>query len=309
VTDRTTLHRLDRTGLLVFSGADAQSFLQGQLSCDVDALTPDNSTYGSYCTPKGRMLATFLLWRAGPDFVMQLPAALRESIQKRISMFILRSRVTVTDASSTFARFGIAGPAGPTAMTEVFGAVPAAAHEVKQIEGATLTRLPTDRFEVVVASEKASRTWDALKIRTEESDETTWEWLDIRAGIPWITPETQDAFVPQMVNLDLIGGVSFSKGCYPGQEIVARAHYRGQVKQRMHLVHIETQIAPTAGDKLYSADMGGQSSGTVINVAPAPTGAYDALAVIHAGSVETSDVRWKTPDGPLSLLPLPYGPQ
>jgi folate-binding protein YgfZ len=308
MTDGITLHRLDRTGLLFFSGADAQSFLQGQLSCDVGALTPGQSTYGSYCTPKGRMLATFLLWRAGQDFFMQLPAALRESIQKRISMFILRSRVTVTDASSTFARFGVAGAAA-TAMTEVFGAVPAAVHEVKQIEDVTLIRLPTDRFEVVVASDKAALVWDALKQRTEESDETTWEWLDIRAGIPWITPATQEAFLPQMANLDLIGGVSFSKGCYPGQEIVARAHYRGQVKQRMHLVHIATQTPPAPADKLYSADMGEQSSGTVINAAPAPTGGYDALAAIHAGSVEAGEVRWKTPDGPaLRFLSLPYGP-
>ena len=304
---KITLHRLDRTGLIVFAGEDAQSFLQGQLSCDVEALTPDKSTYGSYCTPKGRALASFLLWRAGPDFLMQLPAALRESIQKRLSMFILRARVKPTDASAAFARFGLAGSEAAAVITTVFGDVPAAPLEVKAVDDATLIRLAADRFEIVVPSHKAALIHDALKRHAEEARPEIWEWLEIRAGIPWITPATREAFVPQMVNLDLIGGVSFSKGCYPGQEIVARAHYRGQVKQRTYLAHIETESAPQAGDKLYSADMGEQSSGTIVNAAPSPEGGHDALAAIQTSSAEAGDVRWKAPGGaPLVLLPLPY---
>jgi hypothetical protein len=301
-----TLHKLDQSGLIAFSGEDAQSFLQGQLSCDVGALAPDNSTYGSYCTPKGRILATFLLWRAGQIFFMQLPASLRESIQKRISMFILRAKVKSTDASDALARLGIAGHEAAETIKNVFGDVPAAPHDVT-LQEATLIRLSADRFEIVVPAEKAPPIRDALKQRAEEAEPGSWEWLDIRAGIPWITPATQEAFVPQMVNLDLIGGVSFAKGCYPGQEIVARMHYRGQVKQRTHLVHIATQAAPEAGDKLYGADMGGQSSGTIVNAAPAPDGGYDALAAIQTSSVEAGEVRWKAPDGPaLEFLPLPY---
>ncbi len=158
-----------------------------------------------------------------------------------------------------------------------------------------------------VPSHKAARIHEALRQHAEEAGPGMWEWLDIRAGIPWITPATQEAFVPQMVNLDLIGGVSFSKGCYPGQEIVARAHYRGQVKQRTCLVHIETESAPEPGDKLYSADMGEQSSGTIVNAAPSPGGGHDALAAIQTSSVEAGDVRWKTPGGArLGFLPLPY---
>jgi hypothetical protein len=302
---RITLHKLDQSGLIAFAGEDAQSFLQGQVSCDVGA--PDNSTYGSYCTPKGRILATFLLWRAGQIFFMQLPASLREPIQKRISMFILRAKVKPTDASDAFARLGLAGHEAAEAIKNVFGDVPAAPHDVTHLQEATLIRLSADRFEIVVPAEKAPPIRDALKQRAEEAEPGSWEWLDIRAGIPWITPATQEAFVPQMVNLDLIGGVSFAKGCYPGQEIVARMHYRGQVKQRTHLVHIATRTAPEAGDKLYGADMGGQSSGTIVNAAPAPDGGYDALAAIQTSSVEAGEVRWKAPDGPaLEFLPLPY---
>jgi folate-binding protein YgfZ len=305
--DGITLHRLDRTGLMLFAGEEAQSFLQGQLSCDVGALAPGKSTYGSYCTPKGRILATFLLWRSGRNFFMQLPAALRESIQKRISMFILRAKVTPSDASDTCARFGVAGNEAAEVIENVFGDAPAATHDVKHVQDATVIRLSPDRFEIVVPAEKAALIHDALKQRVEEGKPGRWEWLDVRAGIPWIAPATQEAFVPQMVNLDLIGGVSFAKGCYPGQEIVARMHYRGQVKQRTHLVHIATQAAPEPGDKLYSADMGGQSSGMIVNAAPAPAGGYDALAAIQTSSVEAGDVRWKALDGPaLEFLSLPY---
>jgi folate-binding protein YgfZ len=307
VMDGITLHRLDHTGLIAFAGEDAQSFLQGQLSCDVGALTSNTSTYGSYCTPKGRALASFLLWRGGPDFFMQLPASLRESIQKRLSMFILRAKVKAADASAAFARFGVAGNGAAGVIESMFDDVPAALLEVKSVQDATLIRLAADRFEIVVPSHKAARIHEALRQHAEEAGPGIWEWLDIRAGVPWITPATQEAFVPQMVNLDLIGGVSFSKGCYPGQEIVARAHYRGQVKQRTYLAHIETESTPEPGDKLYSADMGEQSSGTIVNAAPSPGGGYDALAAIHMSSIEAGDVRWKAPGGArLAFLPLPY---
>ncbi|MBI4207821.1 MAG: folate-binding protein YgfZ [Betaproteobacteria bacterium] len=301
------LSRLDQTGVIVFAGEEAQNFLQGQLSCDVGGLAPENSTYGSYCTPKGRILATFLLWRSGRDFFMQLPAPLREPIQKRISMFILRARVKAADASDAFARFGIAGPGAESAIRNMLGDAPVSTHAVKHVQDATLIRLPGDRFEIVVPSEKATTVHEALKRDAEEVGPGIWDWLEIRAGIPWIMPATQEQFVPQSVNLDLIGGVSFTKGCYPGQEIVARMHYRGQVKQRMYLVHIATETTPQPGDKLYSADMRDQSCGMIVNAARAPDGGYDVLAAIQTSSVASGDVRWKTPDGPaLKVLPLPY---
>lgn len=302
-----TLHSLDQTGLILFAGEDAQSFLQGQVSCDVAALTLDKSAYGSYCTPKGRVLATFLLWRSAQGFFMQLPRALRESIQKRISMFILRAKVKPMDASDTFARFGVAGDEAASLIKEAFGDAPRAAHEVKHLHEATLISLPGERFEVVVPSEKTSAVRESLTRDAQEADHSAWDRLEIRAGIPWITPATQEEFVPQSLNLDLIGGVSFAKGCYPGQEIVARVHYRGQGKQRMYRVNIATEVAPQPGDKLYSADMGEQSTGMLVNAAPAEDGGYDALAVIQTSSVGTGDVHWKTPQGPaLRFLSLPY---
>lgn len=306
----STLHDLEQTGLIVFAGADAQSFLQGQLSCDVGALAPDTSTYGGYCSPKGRVLATFLLWRSGQSFFMQLPATLRETIRKRIAMYVLRAKVTVTDMSEAFVRVGVAGDGAEAALKSLFEAVPGAAHAVTQRPDVTLIRLPHERFELVVAAEKATAIRAALNEHAEGAARGVWELLDIRAGIPWITPATQEQFVPQSLNLDLIGGVSFSKGCYPGQEIVARMHYRGQVKQRMYRARIAAQPLPQPGDKLYSSDMGDmgeQSCGMIVNAAATPEGGYDALAAIQMSSVEAGDVRWKAPNGPaLEFLPLPY---
>jgi len=121
-----------------------------------------------------------------------------------------------------------------------------------------------------------------------------------------ITPATQEQFVPQMVNMDLIGGLSYSKGCYPGQEIVARMHFLGRLKQRTYLAHLGAG-EPVPGDKLYSADLGGQASGMIVNAAPAPGGGYDALAAMQIASAAAGTMHWKTPDGPeLKLLPLPY---
>ena len=147
---------------------------------------------------------------------------------------------------------------------------------------------------------------EAIAAGANKSGPETWDLLDIRAGIPIITPATQEAFVPQMVNLDLIGGVSFDKGCYPGQEIVARMHYRGTLKQRMHLAHVDGVEQPQPGEKIYSAAFGEQACGTIVSATRSPDGGFDALAVIQTAS-RVDGVHWKSQDGPaLRFLPLPY---
>ena len=146
-----------------------------------------------------------------------------------------------------------------------------------------------------------------LAHQTEVTEPQHWDWLDIRAGIPVVGPATQEAFVPQMANLDLIGGVSFTKGCYPGQEIVARMHYRGTLKQRMYLANVGGTQLPQPGDKLFSPEFGEQACGTIVNGAPSPEGGQDVLAVIQIASAEKGAVHWKSPNGPaLKFMQLPY---
>lgn len=298
---------LSSLALIRFTGADARAFLQNQLTCDVEALTPEMSTYGSYCTPKGRILATFLLWRSGDDYFMQLPIALREPVQKRLSMFILRSKVKADDASGDWALLGISGRSAATVTRIISGKTPAAIHGVIQAKDVTVIRLPGERFELVVAAAAAQSVKELLAHRAEVTEPRHWDWLDIHAGVPTVTLATQEQFVPQMANLDLIGGVSFTKGCYPGQEIVARMHYRGTLKQRMYLANITDGEPPQPGDKLYAPETGTQSCGMIVNAAPAPQGGYDALAVMQIAAAERGDVHLGAPEGPaLALRPLPY---
>ena len=297
---------LPQFGVIRFSGEDAQAFLHNQLSCDVAALANGRSTYGAYCTPKGRMLASFLLWQSEDGYFMQLPSPLREPIQKQLSKFILRSKVKAADISSDWTLIGVSGDAGAL-VRQVAGQAPQGAHEVVRTADAMVLGLPGNRVEIVVARDKAARVLEALAAGAEKADPERWEWLDITAGIPTVLPATQETFVPQMVNLDLIGGVSFEKGCYPGQEIVARMHYRGTLKQRMYLARITGAEKPQPGDKLYSPAFGNQSCGTIVNAARSPADGFDALAVIQIASADAGGVHWKSPDGPLlELLPLPY---
>jgi len=297
---------LAQFGLIRFSGAEAQAFLHNQLSCDVAALTAGKSTYGSYCTPKGRVLATFLLWRASEDFFMQLPSPLREPIQKLLSKYILRSKVKATDASSDWKLLGVAGTDAAALVQRAVGDVPRGVHDVINTQDSMVIRLPGDRYEIVAAN-KSPGIVESLSDGAEKADPDYWDWLDIRAGVAVILPATQEAFVPQMVNLDLIGGVSLTKGCYPGQEIVSRMHFRGTLKQRMYLANISGSDRPQPGENLYSSDFGEQSCGRIVNAARSPEGGCDVLAVIQIASAERADVHWNSPGGPtLRLLQLPY---
>ena len=303
----TILVDLSHFGLIRFAGGDAQQFLNGQLSCDVIGLEPLHARYGSYNTPKGRMLATVLLWREAAGFFMQLPGSVREATQKRLSTYILRSKVKAEDVSGAHVLIGVAGKDAGALLKPLFAELPAEPLALTSAEGASLLRLSADRYQIIASPERAPQLRNAIARGAVPVGPAVWDWFDIRAGIPFITPATQEQLVPQMANLDLIGGVSFSKGCYPGQEIVARMHYLGRLKQRMYLANIEAAESPQPGDKLYSVDMGDQASGMIVSAAPSPDGGYDVLAAIQIESVKGDDVHWKSLHGPrLKFSELPY---
>ncbi len=303
----TVLCDLSHYGLIRVAGDDAREFLHGQLSSDVRNLAAGAAQFSSYNTAKGRMLASLLLWSDGDGFLLQLAAELAEPIRKRLAMFILRSKARAEDVSDATVRLGIAGPAAAAALRPLFADMPGVPLGVGPTERGTLLRLAADRFELVLAPQTAAALWQDLAGSATPAGHAAWDWLDIRAGWPHVTAATQEQFVPQMANLELIGGVSFKKGCYPGQEIVARTHYLGKVKRRMFLAHIAAPTPPAPGDELYSPDAGAQASGMIVNAAPSPEGGFDALAVVQVASAEAGDVRWKAPDGPrLTFRPLPY---
>ena len=285
---------LDDFSLLRFTGPDAAAFLHGQLTCDVHGLKTDNSTYGGYCTPKGRLLATFLLWHDADGYRMLLPASIAEPLRKRLSMYILRAKVKAEDITTTVACIGVLGSDTASALDVLGGKAPEQLHGVR-IEGAvTVIRLPGNRFLAIKAG-------DASNLATDSS---AWLAADIANGIPFIGPATQEEFVPQMVNLDLIGALSYTKGCYPGQEIVARTHYLGRLKQRMYRASV---AAAAPGDKLYCAELGDQAAGMIVSAAPADNGSQEVLAVLQTSNAATTSYHCGSPQGPaLSLKTLPY---
>jgi folate-binding protein YgfZ len=253
------------------------------------------------------LLATFLVWQREDAFHMQISGSLREAMQKQLSKFILRSKVKASDASADYACIGVSGEGAAEVLKQVLGTVPAAPYEVRHITDASIIKLPVERYEIAVAAAGARALEDALSKHASAATTEVWDGLDVRAGIPVIAPQTQEEFVPQMVNLDLLGGVSFTKGCYPGQEIVARMHYRGGLKQRMYLVHIAADVAPQAGDRLYSVRFGEQACGMIVRAALAPGGGYDALAVLQINQAQDGNAHWRAIDGPaLKRLELPY---
>jgi folate-binding protein YgfZ len=242
--------RLTRYGLLSVTGTDARAFLHAQLTNDIEHLPADRAALAGWCSAKGRLLASFLVVPAPEGFLLQLARDLAAPVAKRLSMFILRSKVKITDESESWDQFGIWDASLPTAEVSWSGKVAT----VRVGERRFLRLAP--RGEVTEAA---------------TADEAQWALQEIRAGRPLITSATQDQFVPQMVNFEQLGGVDFKKGCYPGQEIVARAQYRGQVKRRM--VHA---TAPAGVALLPGAEFNG---GTVVDVAPAENGS-ELLAVV-----------------------------
>lgn len=302
----TIICDLSHFGVMRFAGEDAQTFLQGQLSNDVKHATASLGQYTSYCTPKGRMLANMLLWRDDEGFNLQLPVEVLAGVLKRLAMYILRAKVQARDDSDASVRVGLNGTAAEQLLGQL-GEIPGALLGVAQFPGGRIIRLGQERFELMLEPGQGIEIWQRLAEGAKPVGAQCWQWLEIRAGVPTVLAKTQEAFVPQMVNFELIGGVNFKKGCYPGQEIVARTHYLGKLKRRMYQAHVDTLEAPAPGDSVYSSELTDQASGEVVVSAPSPSGGFDLLAVVQISSAAGGDVHLLRADGPkLEFLPLPY---
>ncbi len=295
---------LGHLGLIRASGEEAAGFLHNLLTNDVNHLRPGQMQHNSLCNAKGRMMASFLVWREGGDYLLQLSRDLHPAILKKLGMYVLRSKVKLSDASADFALVGVAGTAAQ-ALAAALGAELAEPMRSTAFAGGTAIRLDASRYLLALEPGTAADAWKQITGSAKPAGTEVWRWLDIQAGVPRISAAIQEEFVPQMANFELIGGVSFQKGCYPGQEIVARTQYLGKLKRRMYLAHLPAQASP--GAHLYSADMPDQSCGIVVDAAAAPGGGNDLLAVIQMASAEVGDVRLGAIDGPqLEFRPLPY---
>jgi folate-binding protein YgfZ len=305
-------------------GADAAAFLHGQLTNDVEGLNAENSRWTGYCTAKGRLLATLLIWRGAPEadaaadavaapIYGMMRADLFEPVLKRLSMFILRAKCKLLPVDLNLAGVSLNPDALASASQAAGGALPTAAWARTDLPSGTWIAAPSataeHRYWWISTPEQLASAGAPLFALAGRADTDAWLGADLAAGLPWIAAATQDVFIPQTVNLDLIDGVSFTKGCYPGQEVVARSHYRGTVKRRMAFGTISASEAPSAstlpGTDIYDASAPNEPCGRVVDAAGTAT--LSLLFETTLASLPAGDLRLNAPDGPqITLVDLPY---
>ncbi len=307
-SDTTIAVPLLHLGVIRSHGEDSAPFLHNLFSNDVKKLAADAAQWNSFNTPKGRMLASFLIWPEDGGHRIVLSADILPTMLKKLSMYVLRSKVKLDDAGTDTVLIGVSGKqAGALLATAGMNPVAERMH-YSAADDWRCIRLDDANFMLAVKMTSAARVYQSLlDAGATKAGTSAWQLAMIRAGLPLITAATQEEFVAQMLNYELIGGVSFNKGCYPGQEIVARTQYLGKLKKRMYRVHVPVEVAPAPGADLFTPEFGDQSAGKLVNVAPSPDGGFEALAVMQMSSAEAGEIHIGSPSGPLlRLLALPY---
>jgi hypothetical protein len=297
-------------GLISASGADAAHFLHNQLTNDVEHLGFAEARLAGYCSPKGRLLATLLIWKSADAVLLQLPRQIQPAVQKRLQMFVLRAKAKLTDVTDSHVMLGLAGQPAAIALAEWFTALPSAAYVKVESDAGTLIRLAdasgVPRYQWITTTGIAQHAWPKLIATLKPVGEHVWRLTDIEAGIPRITQPTQEQFVPQMINFEAIGGVNFKKGCYPGQEIVARSQYLGKLKRRMMPASIDADNVEPGMDVFSSADPE-QPCGMIVNAEIRSSNQIDCLVEIKTSAMDAGTIHLGSAVGPvLRLKPLPY---
>jgi folate-binding protein YgfZ len=298
---------LSHYGLLQVTGPDAAEFLQNQFGNDIRKVDAGHSQLNSYSSPKGRIYSVFRLFQVEERYILRMPAGLLPALRKRLQMFILRSQVFLTDISGQGGRLGASGTAAERVLATRF-TLPTAINGVADSQGSKILKVPgTARYELYGPIKALQEVWQELAAVATPAGGDTWPLLDILNGIPTVYPETSEHFVPQMVNMQLVDGVSFKKGCYPGQEVVARMQYRGTLKRRMHLFAFESAAAPQPGTEIIAvAADGTHSAGEIVDARLSSSQGGSALAVVQLANLEQA-LHIGSADGP-RLIPqdLPY---
>ena len=288
---------LPHLGVIRAQGEDAARFLHGQLTQDFSLLGTAEARLAAFCNAKGRMLASFIAFKRTPEEILLvcsrdiLPATL-----KRLSMFVLRAKAKLTDASGDFGVHGLAGDAIPAAAR---GAP--AWTLVSEGESRIVSLYPADGQPRALWVGPASAGAPAGPVL----DPQLWAWSEIRSGIATLTVPVVEAFVPQMLNYESVGGVNFKKGCYPGQEVVARSQFRGTLKRRAFVAHADAELA--AGQEVFQAKDPEQPAGIVAQAAPSPAGGWEAIVSLQLSAAEAGELHAGSATGAaLHLQPLPY---
>ena len=301
MTDSAFFTELNHEGILAVRGADAAKFLQGQLTCNLNYLNADYSSLGARCTPKGRMTSSFRILAEGEGFLLAMARDLLDSQLADLKKYAVFSKATLADDSTQWARFGLSG--ADAVLAELGLKLSGEADQVARADGLIAVGLDHGRVELWAPAERAAAIVDLLQARLPHAELNDWLLGQVRAGVGQVFGATRELFIPQMINLQAVGGVSFKKGCYTGQEIVARMQYLGRLKRRLHRLKLDSADLPEPGRELFSP-VHSTSVGEVVLAARAADG-VELLAVLQDDAAADGNVRLGE-DQPLRLLDLPY---
>ena len=293
---------LTHSGLIRAQGEDAAKFLHGQLTNDFSLLGLSEARLAGFCNAKGRLQASFIGFkRSHTDILLLCSPDLLAATCKRLSMFVLRAKVKLADASADFVVYGLAGSAVAEASRDITD-YKTTVWAKADVAGISLINLyPADGVSRALWVAPVGTPAPAGALMTAEQ----WAWGEVRSGIATVTQPIFEALVPQMLNYESVGGVNFKKGCYPGQEVVARSQFRGTLKRRAYLAHADQALK--AGDELFAPDDASQPCGLVVQAATAPGRGFDALVSMQISAFEAGGVRAQGATGPLlSLQSAPY---
>lgn len=289
---------LTHLGVIRIAGEDAAKFIHGQLTQDFSLLDLHSARLAAFCSAKGRMQASFIGFKRSPEEILLICSSdILQATLKRLSMFVLRAKARLSDATQDYSLYGLAGNA---------------IKNIAEHAQNTWARADFDAYTVVnlYPSEGVQRQLCVAPAGSpaptgQAMSHETWQWSEVRSGVATLSAPVVEAFVPQMLNYESVGGVNFKKGCYPGQEIVARSQFRGTLKRRAFIVHSETSMA--AGDEIYTPSDDSQPVATVVQAAHAPGGGFDAIVSGQLLAMEGGGLHLQNSSGPtLHLLPLPY---
>lgn len=306
---------LTHQALIKVSGSEAQTFLQAQLTSDINLITDKQAQFSAYCDPKGQVLVNFLVFKYFEDYYLSFDGSLREAILKRLSMFVLRSDVKLTEVSNELIHIGFAGEFGDLDVqrrlnTKVKAVFESGMVELEGVENVIAIKVPGPyhKYSLFGPAEEMTQVWKKIRDNSDVTNNYDWNLLNIAAGVPEVTAKTSALHTAQFFNLDKFDAINFKKGCFPGQEIIARIHYRGKVTKRMLRIHINEILSLQPGDTLALKDEADKTYKlSVVNANPDVFNGTLCLAIATLKSLESAEGGLTTESGKEAVIePLPY---
>ena len=300
------LSNLADRGLLEVSGEDAITFLQNQLTNDITKISDTEHQLTAWCNPKGRIIANFRAFKRGQNIYLIMAKDLVEMVMTKLSRYIMMSKVTINDATDSLVHFGYAGENAEHDLGLIMDKVPTEPNQILSHDSLSILRLPGDtpRFEVFGDVADASSLWSKCNVRAQPVSSQAWDFMNIRAGRPVVTAACTEEWIPQMLNFIAIDGVDFQKGCYPGQEVVARLNYLGKTKRRMYHLLIETDKVPSCNDAIVNAE--GTEVGKILNAVANPDDLVECLAVLKIADADKAMFLTEASGASVTMMDLPY---